>query len=980
VDIKAEHNNLFKNLLFLDVETAAVEDMTMDESFYDRTGTWACKNTEDKTRNQQKFLQDWYFVGTIYIRNGSPVVCNRHPFLVEFAKYQDEETGILYIQRGEYDDKDFCKREFFRFMLACCRCFDGELYDIRNIHRNSRIAQRDLKPISVVGFNLSGFDILGVVQQFISSNEWLEYGYKLQITPKSSVKFNNISITKKKNKLLEIHDLMELVGGSLKSSHKTYVMPHQRDTFIDEIKKRTESRQLVDLLIHGMDVGKGEFPHILTQRVGYKFALIDRQVKLEISDFPKQYHQEISQDSSLLVMNPYKDIRKYMLGDICTTLATYVGIDINTIGAMKLSALKIYTTQQLTSYRSLIEESKKIGKLSSTYVTSVTKNEKGTVIQTNLPLLTHDDNEFVKRSIYGGKTIPRIFTFESSDPEDYFFQGDESGMYSAVMQNCPLPHGEFRRCHDDPDVQRLVYEQWNQAKKKNDPDWLRLIPPGSVFPCPFIATVTVKYPSLVVEPCVPYKVSILPKDTESLQPSENYELMWDISMDMEGVRTQEVTNVDLGNMMADGATLLKVTDVGYFSRYGTIFKDYITTLNTEKYDKENPQKKPFAKLCANALYGATLKQTKPDIHVIIPKIDMELTSSMEKLNLRQSFMYYHEKSKKIYLRGKKNADESKYSQRPSAIGAFVLSWSRTHYQNLVLKAYDDFHNPDPIFTSTSEMKNHLLNQILYTDTDSGYLHKTHMERILRYDEDQPMEKKIMYQAGMSNNPIDQLGKFTDEPSECLPRGVYKPDFSNGNYVKCVRFATIAPKTYTAKYVYGEHTIYKSRAKGVPKNARLFLIPKHEHAQVPDYFKDMQIFMNNSSKDTHDLLFFAFSNFSDFAVASERDGSLKKSTVNVKVYDFTKTDPSHYVQDTPYDLFASNLDRTIGNTRYQKRRLLNDQEATFLGICPIDQYRVTVPLHWNYDGLLYALFKDDDYIHLDQYHQELSLDDILEEEF
>jgi hypothetical protein len=192
-------------------------------------------------------------------------------------------------------------------------------------------------------------------------------------------------------------------------------------------------------------------------------------------------------------------------------------------------------------------------------------------------------------------------------------------------------------------------------------------------------------------------------------------------------------------------------------------------------------------------------------------------------------------------------------------------------------------------------------------------------------------------------------------------------------VKCVRFATIAPKTYTAMYTYGEHTIYKSRAKGVPKNARLFLLPKNDTVQVPEYFQVRDVFMNNSSKDTHDLLFFAFSNFDNFSVASERDGCLKKSTVNTKVYNFTKVDPVHFTQDNPYDLFASNLDRTIGNTRYKKRRLLTDEEASYLGIDPLKRYVVTVPLHWNYDGAAFGLFKDDDFVHLDFNYTQEELD-------
>jgi hypothetical protein len=911
--------------------------------------------------------------------------CRDYPDLNAFESFQDPQNGAMRFHRGlgnaytSYNTsaEDFCKTIFMDYVLACCRFFERQQSILMSRNSYKNVSQPDRKCISLMGYNVGGFDVLGVVQSLIRTNKWLEYGYSLNLTPKSAVKFNNVTIHKGKVKLLEMHDLMELVSfqGGLKGAHNTYVTNPYGDNpepFIKAIQQRSRDPVTFHHLYEiGFKMGKGEFPHFKTRREGFQFALITEPVTLELRDFPEQYHKVLKEDPSRLTIVPFRDVWKYMLGDLCATMAAYLGFDMNTIRIMRLSCLKIYTTQQLTTYRSLIEEARKIGSTKASYATHDSKTNKNRVIQTDLPIYNFQENEFLKEAIYGGRTLPRVFHWESSGDDDWYFQGDVSGMYAWVQQECPMPHGEYRYATDDGNIQRKVMQQYRKAQQLNDSGYLAYAYANSIFPYPFTARVRLRYPSLVVEPGVPYKNIILPaKDTNQLQPSENYDLFWSICEEgKEGVRLQVLSNVDLAVAMDDGAELLEVQDVVYWYKYSPIMKDYLNTLNNEKY--RDRLAKPFAKLCANSMYGAALKQHKHEVQKIITEIDENLCASLDDLNLRDCFMYYHEATQKCLIRGKKNIDEKMFSQRSTSIGVYVLSWSRWVYQRAVREAYGEMHNPEPAFTSTSQMREHLRNQILYGDTDSIYLHKTHMDNIVRHDKDADLKNKILYEDGSTPNALDALGKFTDEPAEKVKD--YHPDFANGKHVKLVKFSTIAPKSYTAHYQYEDQHIFKSRCKGIPKNARLSIEPL-EGVEVPEAYSDTLVFENGSEK-VHDYMHFVFKNFPMYSMSSAKDGVIKKSTANVRANKWVEVRENHYEMEQPFHLYAGNLDRTIGAAgRYKKRRLLHTEEAEFLGMSEEDRMRITVPLGWNYNGDLYKLFNDNDLVELGS--EDMDFDSLL----
>jgi hypothetical protein len=902
-----------------------------------------------------KLPQAWWMVGCVYYYNGKVVWCKDVPELKWAERYQDEATGAIRFHRGYFPDDGssgetlWCQRMFMHFLLCAAEFYHRTFQTLKKSRCNNDnyIAQADRQPISLVGFNIGGFDILGVIQSFLLDPEWMVKGFTVTPVPKGSTTYIDFRLHYKNNTLLTMHDIMELVGsrGGLKKAHELYVrkpFANNPAGFIEEIMQRSECSYIYKQLYeYGFIMGKGVFPHFLTQREGFVPTLIDDAVKLTLEDFPRQYHNDIKDNPTFLSMNLRNIAWEYMLGDLCSTMATYLGFDVVTIQKMSLSCLKISTTQQLTTYRYLIHEANKKNKNHSV-VKGDDVTKKNRFVSTNLPVYKYQENEFLKEAIYGGRTLPRMRYFESQGPDDHYFQGDVSGMYSWCQEQKPYPCGDYFYRANDATVQDKVMKQFRKAQQLMDSSYLSDAPDHSIFPHPFVARVRIRYPSLIIEPGVPYTHT-----TDGIT--------WGISdesSETKGERVQVLCNVDLAIAMDDGAELLEVFEVMFWTGYKNITEDYVKVLNAEKYG--DPDGKEFAKLCANSLYGSTLKQRKRDVQLLVEQIDQNMMLQLQKdIELEDCFLYYQPSSNICFVRGRATEKESDYSQRPTSSGVFVLAWSRWLYQRAIRIAYGDMHVPT-LLTTKQDMRYHLQKQILYGDTDSVYFHKSHMDRILDYDNF--AKDKILFEKG---DKLDQLGKFTDEPAEKVNN--YDPDFRAGKYVKLYRFASTAPKTYTAEYRYQGQVIYKSRCKGIPVNAarvRVSPLDTLQHQTPQEYTNYIPFKLE--SKALHEYMYFAMKN-PNFYLESQCDQRIKRQSIKIGPGNFLEFKGERYEIVRPLDLSITNLDRSVckdGETlRYKKRRLLTQEEISFLDLSDDDARRITVPLGWNYDRMLFELIDE-----------------------
>ena len=78
------------------------------------------------------------------------------------------------------------------------------------------------------------------------------------------------------------------------------------------------------------------------------------------------------------------------------------------------------------------------------------KHKKG-IIKTKLYLCDQKENELISRSIYGGRSMPRIHHYNSKDAmkkyvdiKDFLAFFDISGMYVYIMKSFEFPYGESR--------------------------------------------------------------------------------------------------------------------------------------------------------------------------------------------------------------------------------------------------------------------------------------------------------------------------------------------------------------------------------------------------------------------------------------------------------------------------------------------------------------------------------------------------------
>ena len=131
--------------------------------------------------------------------------------------------------------------------------------------------------------------------------------------------------------------------------HKSYVRAgYTREQFLDLVKTQTPSEDLQQLLMEAYDIGKGDLPHLLTQREGYKETL-SREVKTyQLLDYPEK-DRDALQDPATRTYAFFTKSRAYMQRDLLTTLALYVAVNKMTMDAVSRCCLVLNTAQQFTT-------------------------------------------------------------------------------------------------------------------------------------------------------------------------------------------------------------------------------------------------------------------------------------------------------------------------------------------------------------------------------------------------------------------------------------------------------------------------------------------------------------------------------------------------------------------------------------------------------------------------------------------------------
>lgn len=287
-----------------------------------------------------------------------------------------------------------------------------------------------------------------------------------------------------------------------------------------------------------------------------------------------------------------------------------------------------------------------------------------------------DDEEFCRKSTYGGRTYPNKHVFFSkqyekviqgqinfNDINDYMVDLDVVSLYPAAMKK-RFPVGNKYKTSDYKNGKMGIYTVDMTSNKK------------------------------LLNPVIPRR-------------AENGSLKWDLLDIKKGV----YTSIDIERALKYGYTLDKVYDGLYWEEDSNIFEEYINDMYKAKQDaKKGTPAYTTAKLYMNALYGKMLQRP------IYKKTEI-ITTANQLYNLCFSGIVHDITSlsdRKLYVEyTPKNEDENnKSANKPTHLGSFILAYSRD-----IMYQFMEDSNPE----HTMEK------QFSYTDTDSMQVHSSCLE-------------------------------------------------------------------------------------------------------------------------------------------------------------------------------------------------------------------------------------------------------------
>lgn len=998
---------LFDDLIVYDIETGAASDAVNHPDFFDGDAYVSHSNAARLT------MTEW-MISFYHIINGKVLMLHNSGSqrLQRFAKYQQPDGQVIF-HRGEFtDDPDldkWCSQMFFDYLMA----YAAIKANIEEHHANRRRKRQTFKarartegnPCYLVGFNIDSFDTKSLLQRF-TDMAWPDKFFPF-IIPNSGTAITQLQIRAKvmvdqkstQRAFIASHDVFRLLGcmGSLDASHRSYVRgAYTREQFRELVNTYTPSIQLQELLMTAYDVGKGDLPHLLTQREGHRITLCRDVQTYRLEDYPEK-DREALQDPATRTYAFFDKSRSYMQRDLLTTLALYVAVNkmvMDSVGrcCLVLNTAQQYTTTYFFHHYAGGRTGPRVNSDNSKPIVDFTTNKNGTrtKYKTCFYLLNAYEDKMVKAATYGGKTLPRVVEWNREKGDGDYLQLDESGMYADRLQRCEYPYG--RHLYSvSPQVCGRVMKLWQETL--GNPDRLRY-PRHTSFPYMFIAKVTLKMPSLCIDPGVAYITE------------DGGELQWSIC-DKEGleqgVRTQYLTNVDLATKMAEGAELIRVEEVLFWEYFGFIFESYLEKINTLKYTSTDSTQKGSAKLAANAFYGATLKTDHHTIFAIYDPNDPEREKiDDDRIDHSEIYNYAIFGNGKLAIQAKAKIDVTQHASRPNYTGAFVLSHSKYKLSTLVRVS----HGPNFLPTTKQQALDGLRYQCLYGDTDSLYLHSTHLARVLEHDDRQtdPNSKLLFDQMPTDQSALYKLGKFCDEPSNDCGCGD-KVDFRTGSYGKVVRFASNAPKSYTVTYELPNGTTkYKSRLKGVKTNGsrifvddigelderkrrrnvafdgedpdeqeqaheqiskkarlegqitqkeRLEALQKSETKRRIALFDASTTPYSKSSQDTHNAMYTAITDSTQI-LRTLCQATLKNFGLFPQAHELDVGASGKVRPRAAYDYTVTNVQRDVCSDILTRRRPLTKEEILFLGLDDYDASRILVPYGYNYDRSLFTL--------------------------
>lgn len=307
-------------------------------------------------------------------------------------------------------------------------------------------------------------------------------------------------------------------------------------------------------------------------------------------------------------------------------------------------------------------------------VSSLAEKAWKTTLKERLILPTYDEDCFIRRSIYGGRTYMNKQFFESQGEDDYLLDCDVVSLYPSAMVY-EYPCGEMTKI-EEPKQLEIIKEYINKDS-------------FNVFKYYFLECDIITNKKLVN--------AVIPRrDGDGLH--------WDLF----DIKDAVYNSIDIKRAVKHGYKVTQIHRIYGFKKGQYVFKEYIEKVFQLKKRavKDTPQY-ALAKLLMNALFGKMCQR---------PIIEQsKLISTYEELeSLRQDneIVGYHEVNNDKLLVTYIPFELDKKVNKASYLGSFILGYSRM-IMDKYIDAIDGYTNIEKTF--------------FRTDTDSLIVHRNQYE-------------------------------------------------------------------------------------------------------------------------------------------------------------------------------------------------------------------------------------------------------------
>ena len=384
--------------------------------------------------------------------------------------------------------------------------------------------------------------------------------------------------------------------------------------------------------------------------------------------------------------------------------------------------------------------------------------------------------EFIRNSLYGGRTYPMVREYTSkhyqdiilhndnkeelkkiySNMDDYVFNGDVTSLYPTAMVEFKYPTGISSWNDNATEIKIGIYDVDVECNKD------------------------------LIVPILPRK-------------SPKGGIIWDL-IDRRGI----YTSVDLNNAIKYGYKITKIHNALEWETEGDIFTDYIMkAYKIKEENDDNPVKRQIGKILMNALYGKMLERARFEETKMCSNIN-DVYKFMKEYNLTD-IQFIKDKALLTGVPINCVISDDKI-RKPCHIGTFILSYSRTIMLNTmsIIEPKLDSH----FFT--------------YTDTDSLHVHASKL----------PLwEKAGLLQKGLGKVSDDAKGGRIFREINLAPKLYMYLCLMPDGKIKSVMKSKGIPAQYLSPHLFENADTLEDNEKLINMEHRLKKVGYGKHLQT-----------------------------------------------------------------------------------------------------------------------------------------------------